>query len=62
MNKSALPEKVAVASDLTYAEMKALLKTLADDDHAIIHKFEIRKKQNNVYRVIARISTSEKKS
>jgi hypothetical protein len=57
MNKSALPEKVAVASDLDYAEMRAVLKTLAGDDHALIHKLEIRYKQSsNKYRLLARVT------
>lgn len=56
-NKSALPEKVAVASDLTKDEVYAILKTLVEDkDDALILKLEIRLKASGKYRVLARVS------
>lgn len=60
-NKSAQPdERVAVASDLEYSQMRALLKTMAEDDHVLIHKLEIRyRAQRNNYRVIVRASREE---
>lgn len=63
-NKSAqtnqLDERVAVASDLDYNQMRALLKTMAEDDHVVIHKLEIRfRAQRNDYRVIVRASREE---
>lgn len=55
--KQPMGEKVAQTADLDYKEMKALLKTLSDDDHALIHKLEIRHKAaSNNYRVIVRVS------
>lgn len=49
-------EKVAVADELELGDLKALLKTMAEDDNLLIHKLEIRQKQNGVWRVIARAS------
>ena len=54
-------EKVASVGDLQYDEMKALLKTLAEDEYAIIHKLEIRKKAgDDLYRVICRVSREKR--
>lgn len=60
-NKSAqTDERVAVASDLSYSQMRALLKTMAEDDHVLIHKLEIRfRAQRNDYRVIVRATREE---
>lgn len=60
-NKSAqTDERVAVASDLSYSQMRALLKTMAEDDHVLIHKLEIRfRAQRNDYRVIVRATKEE---
>lgn len=49
-------EKVASKGELDIKELRALLKTMAEDDHLIIHKLEIRKKQNGLWRVIAQAS------
>jgi hypothetical protein len=53
-------EKVAQVADLEYKEMRALLKTIVEDDHCLIHKLEIRHKAaSNNYRVIVRVSREE---
>lgn len=49
-------EKVAYTTEIAKQDLRALLKTMAEDDHLLIHRLEIRLKQGNVYRVIARIT------
>lgn len=55
-----MSETVSAKANLNYAQMRALLKTLADDDHALIKKLEIRLKQNGDYTVIANVERVEK--
>lgn len=54
--KQPIGEKVAQFADLEYAEMRALLKTIIEDDHCLIHKLEVRLKQGGNYRCIVRVS------
>ena len=49
-------EKVASKGELDVKELRALLKTMAEDDHLIIHKLEIRKKESGMWRVIVQAS------
>lgn len=58
-NKTIEPEKVATKGELEIAELRALLKTMAEDDHLIIHKLEIRKKQGGRWRVVAQASRAK---
>lgn len=55
-------EKVATTGDLELSELKAMLKTMALDDHLVLHKLEIRQKQNNKWRVVCRASREENAS
>jgi len=50
------PEKVATKGELEIKDLRALLKTMAEDDHLIIHKLEIRQKQDGKWRVVAQAS------
>lgn len=60
MAKQLQGEKVAQTADLEYSEMRALLKTIVEDDHCLIHKLEIRHKvASNNYRVIVRVSREQ---
>jgi hypothetical protein len=52
-------ESKNLTSDLDYKQMRALLKTLADDDHAQIKKLEIRRKINGSYRVVVNVKEVE---
>lgn len=49
-------DKVATVGDVDIKELRALLQTMAEDDHLIIHKLEIRQKQHGSWRFIARVS------
>lgn len=52
-------DKIATVGDLSINELRALLSTMASDDNLIIHKLEIREKQNNCWRVVARVSRAK---
>ena len=55
-----MSETVSAKAQLNYAQMRALLKTLADDDHALIKKLEIRHhKSNGEYTVVANVERVE---
>lgn len=56
MPKKIDPEKVATKGELDIKELRALLQTMAEDDHLIIHKLEIRQKSGGLWRVIAQAS------
>lgn len=57
-NKSALTDRVAVASDLNEDELYAILTALVEERKDVqIHKLEVRHKASNgQYRVVARVS------
>lgn len=52
-------DKVASVGDLDWPEVKAILQTMAEDKTLVLHKLEIRKKNNGTWRVIVR-ATKEK--
>lgn len=56
IKRNSKAEKVAYTTEITKSDLRALLKTMAEDDHLLIHRLEIRLKQGNIYRVIARIT------
>jgi hypothetical protein len=58
-NKVNPGEKVASVGEMEEKHMRALLATLAEDEHALIHKLEIRLKQGGIYRVIARVTKKD---
>lgn len=49
-------EKVASVGDLEWPEVTAILQTMSTDETLVLHKLEIRQKQDGLWRVIVRAS------
>lgn len=49
-------EKVQSVGDLEWPEVAAILSTMAEDKTLVLHKLEIRQKQDGYWRVIIRAS------
>lgn len=61
LNKlTATDTRVASVGDLEWPEVQAILKTMADDETLQLHKLEVRRKQDGIYRVIVRAAKKEK--
>lgn len=59
LNRYATPtvtNKAATATELTRKDVKALLSTMAADEHCKIMKLEIRLKKSGIYRVIINVT------